>query len=109
MCDKSLVQPLSLIFGGCIDTGVYPDAWKKSNIVPMHKTGDKQIVINYRPVSLLPICSKIREKIIFDSITTFLNENKLLKDALSGFRPSDLTHVNVTYFQLFVITTVQII
>ena len=34
MCDESLVQPLSLIFRGCIDIGVYPDTWKKSNTVP---------------------------------------------------------------------------
>ena len=87
--DESLVQPLSLILTGCIDTGVYPDTWKKSNIVPVHKKGDKQIVNNYRPVSLLPICSKILEKIIFDSIMRFLNENKLLSDAQSGFRSSD--------------------
>ena len=44
MCDELLVQPLSLILRGCIDTGVYPDTWKKSNIVPVHKKGDKQIV-----------------------------------------------------------------
>ena len=45
MCDESLVQPLSLIFRGCIDTGVYTDTWKKSNFVPVHKKGDKQIVL----------------------------------------------------------------
>ena len=55
----------------------------------MHKKGDKQIVNNYRPVSLLPICSKILEKILFNSIIRFLNKNKLLSDAQSGFRPSD--------------------
>ena len=78
---------LSLIFRD-IDTGIYPDSWKKSNIVPVHKEGDQQIVNNYRPVSLLPICIKILEKIIFDSIMRFLNENKLLSDAQSGFKPS---------------------
>ena len=61
MCDESLVQPLSLIFRGCIDTGVYPDTWNKCNIVPVHKKGDKQILNNYRPVSLLLMCSKILE------------------------------------------------
>ena len=66
MCNESLVQPLSLIFTGSIDTGVYPDTWKKSKIVPVHKKGDKQIVNNYRPVSLLSICSKILAKIIFN-------------------------------------------
>ena len=89
MCEESLVHPLSLIFKGCIDTGVYPDSWNKSNIVPVHKKGDKQIANNYRPVSLLPIRSKVLEKIIFDSTMRFLNENKLLSDAQSGFRPSD--------------------
>ena len=59
MCDESLVQPLLLTFRGCIDTGVYPDTWKKSDIVPVHNKGDKQIVNSYRPASLLPIYSKI--------------------------------------------------
>ena len=72
----------------CYDTVVFPDTQKKSIIVPSHKKGDKQI-INNRPVSLLPVCSKILEKIIFDSIARFLNENKLLGDTQSGFRPSD--------------------
>ena len=90
MCDGSLVQPVqSLIFRVGFDTDIYPDSWKKSYIVPVHKKGDKHIVNNYRPVSLLPICSKILQKIIFDSIMRFLNENKLLGDAQSGFKPSD--------------------
>ena len=50
-----MVQPLSLILRGCIDTGVYPDTLKKSNIVPVHKKGNRQIVNNYRLVSFLPI------------------------------------------------------
>ena len=87
MCDESLVQPLSLVFRGCIDACVYPDIWKKSNIFPVHKNVDNQIVNNYRPLSLLPICSKVLEKIIFDSIMRFLNERKLLSDAQSGLRP----------------------
>ena len=62
MCDESLVQPLPLIFRGCTDTGAYPDTRGKSNIVPVHKKGDKQIVNDNRPVSLLPICSKILKK-----------------------------------------------
>ena len=41
------------------------------------------------PVSLLPICSRILGKMIFDSIMRFFNENKFLSDAQSGFRPSD--------------------
>ena len=55
----------------------------------MHKKGDKQVVNNCRPISLLPICSKILEKIVLDSMMRFLNENKFLSNAQSGFRPPD--------------------
>ena len=58
LCGKSIVKPLSMIFNNCIDTGTFPDIWKRSNIIPVHKKGDKQIVDNYRPASLLPIFGK---------------------------------------------------
>ena len=75
LCDKSIITPLSLLFPDCIDTMTFSDTWKKSNIVPVHKKGDKQIVDNYRPVSLLPILGKIFERIIFNSIFEYLQEN----------------------------------
>ena len=65
LCDKTIITPLSILFQNCIDTRTFPDAWKKSNIVPVHKKGDKQIVDNYRPVSLLPILGKIFWKSYF--------------------------------------------
>ena len=76
--DEALVKPLSLIYNNCIDTGVFPDIWKKSNIVPVYKRGDKQIIDNYIPISLLPICGKILEKILLNLIYEFLEENNLL-------------------------------
>ena len=89
LCDKSIIPSLSLLFQNSIDTRTFPDTWKKSNIVPVHKKGDKQIVDNYRPVSLLCILGKIFERIIFNSIFEYLEENNLLCPNQSGFRPSD--------------------
>ena len=60
-CDEALVKPLSLIYKNCIDAGIFPDIWKKSNIVPVYERRDKQIIDNYRLISLLPICGKIIE------------------------------------------------
>ena len=57
--------------------------------MPVHKKNSKQLVNNYRPVSLLPICSKIFEKVIFDSIFNFMIQNNLLKSCQSGFKPND--------------------
>ena len=67
----------------------YPDIWKKSNIIPAHKKNDKQLVNNYRPISLLPIFGKIFEKIIFNRIYDFLLKEELLNPIQSGFRLSD--------------------
>ena len=55
------------------------------------KKNDKQIVSNYRPISLLPICGKIFEKLLFNNIYNHLNEQNLLNPNQSGFRPSDST------------------
>ena len=89
LCDKSIITPLSILFQNCINTRTSPNTWKKSNIVPVHKKGDKKIVDNYRPVSLSPILGKIFERIIFNSIFEYLEENNLLGPNQSGFRPSD--------------------
>ena len=44
---KSIITPLSLLFQNCITTRAFPDTWKKSNIVPVHKKEDKQIAVTY--------------------------------------------------------------
>ena len=46
-----------------ISSGICPYIWKIPNVTPIHKNVDKNLVKNYRPISLLPICSKISEKI----------------------------------------------
>ena len=69
--------------------GIFPLESKKANIVPIHKKGDKQTVINYRPVSLLPICGKIFERLPYNEMLNFLLENDLISQKPSGFRPGD--------------------
>ena len=53
------------------------------------KKSDKQCIKNYRPVSLLLICSKIFERLLFNEIKMFFNENDLLSSNQSGFRPGN--------------------
>ena len=66
VCDKSLLKPLILLFKNSSQSSCYPDIWKRSNKIPAHKKRDKQLVNNYRPISLLPFCSKMFEKITFN-------------------------------------------
>ena len=89
ICDKSLLKPLTILFQNSMKSSCYPFIWKRSNIIPLHKKNDKQLVKNYRPISLLPIFGKIFEKIIFDRLYNFLSQEELLNPNQSGFRPSD--------------------
>ena len=82
--DNSLVRPLSLLFEKSYDNSYFPELWKKSN-----KENDKRNFENYHPFSLLPIFSKVFEKIIFNQTYSFLQNEQLLNPNQSGFRPSD--------------------
>ena len=56
---------------GPCTTGIFPSEWKKGNIVPICKKGHKQTLKNYRPATLLPICGKILERLIFNEMFNF--------------------------------------
>ena len=58
-------------------------------IVPVNKKGNKQTLGNYRPVSLLPICGKIFERLIYNSLFEFFIANELISSNQSGFKPGD--------------------
>ena len=72
ICVDSICRPLNIIVKTCLSTNNFPLEWKKANIVPTHKKDDKQTVINYRPVSLLPICGKIFERLLYNEMFNFL-------------------------------------
>ena len=90
ICDDSICKPLKLIFHSCLESGKFPSEWKKASVVPIHKTGThKQIIKNYRPISLLPITGKIIEGLQYDRMFEFFTEKKLMSDNRSGFKPGD--------------------
>ena len=97
LCDDSIVLPLKLIFFSILQTGTYPIIWKMANVTPVHKKSDKQLIKNYRPISLLPLCGKIFEKIIFNALYKYLVSNNLLTSNQSGFRPLDCTTNQLLY------------
>ena len=72
MINKSILNPLILLYKNSTQSSYYPDIWKRSNVIPVHKKDDKRLINNYRPKSLLPIFGKIFEKIIFKRIYNFV-------------------------------------
>ena len=78
---------MHILFKNCLDKECFPNEWRKVNIVPAYKKGDKQLINNYRPVSLFPICPKVFEKTILNSLIEYLDTSKLLSNNQSGFHP----------------------
>ena len=76
-CGSSIYKPLEMIFKQWIETGIFPSEWKKANVVPIHKKRDKQTLENYRPMSLLHICGKTLQLLMFNEMFNFFIENKL--------------------------------
>ena len=87
--DSVLVERLSLIYKNCINSGVFPDIWKRSHIIPTYKKNDKHCINNYCPVSLLTICGKIFECILYNPLFLYLESKNLLTPHQSGFHPND--------------------
>ena len=83
ICGSSIYKPLQLIFRSCTENGKFTSEWKKVNVVPIHRKVNKQTLENCRPVSLLPICSKVFERLIYNSFFKQLTANQ------SGFKPGD--------------------
>ena len=94
VCGPSIYRPLEIIFNQFLQTGVFLSEWKKGNIVIIHKKGDKQMLQNYSPVSQLPICGKILEKLIFNEMFEFFIQNILTASSQSGFKPAILVSIN---------------
>ena len=67
-CANVLCGPLTYLFRRATLEGCFPSYWKAANIVPVHKSGKKEMVTNYRPISLLPQVSKVFEKIVCEQI-----------------------------------------
>lgn len=95
-CREFIVDPLHHIVNLSLQTSTVPTAWKQAKIVPIFKSGDQKQAENYRPISVLPILSKIVEKAVHSQLLNYLEENKLLNDTQYGYRAKRSTQLATT-------------
>ena len=76
-------------------TGIFPDELKIANVVIIFKSGDDMVFSNYRPVSVLPIFSKLLERLVCNRLIKFINYSKLLYDYQFGFQRGKSTQLAV--------------
>ena len=82
----SFIEPLTHIFNISIMQGIFPDELKVARVVPLFKSGDPMSFSNYRPVSVLPVFSKILERLMYKRLLSFINKYRLLYLYQFGFR-----------------------
>ena len=82
-----VTRSLTFIINLSITTGIFPNAWKRARVSPIFKEDLRTDPNNYRPISVLPVVSKLIERVVFNQLYEYLNDNNLLPESQSGFRP----------------------
>ena len=86
-----LCFPISKIINKSFNLGAFPRKLKIGKIIPIHKSESKSDPSNYRPISLLPIISKIFEKVMYSRMYEFIQKYKILYDKQYGFQKGKST------------------
>lgn len=89
---------LKIIFTQSLNTGKIPNDWKIANVVPIFKKGSKELMGNYRPVSLTSLIGKILERIVKKNIEEHIAQENLIGDSQHGFRPRKSCLTNLLEF-----------
>ena len=84
---KHIIAPYLIhIFNLSISKGIFPTQLKKAKVTPIHKNGDRNNFSNYRPISVLPVFSKIFERLVYNRLYSYITHHGLLHSSQFGFR-----------------------
>ena len=83
---RCFIEPLTHILNLSLMYGVFPSELKLAKVIPLYKANDPMMFSNYRPVSVLPMFSKVLERIMYNQLLSFINKHKLLYAYQFGFR-----------------------
>ena len=92
---EAVASLLTRIINKSFHYGTVPSALKLSRVIPVFKSGNKDDLINYRPISLLPVISKVFEKLVYIRMISFVdknNKNKIISSSQFGFRRNHSTN-----------------
>ena len=89
--EGDISQSLTIIINQMLTTRIFPNDFKLSKVIPLFKKGDFSLLINYRPISLLPTISKIFKRVIHDQIYEYFKKFNLLAEQQYGFRKQHST------------------
>ena len=100
-------HPLSDIINSSFSSQCFPNSLKLARVIPIFKDGDKSKVNNYRPISILPILSKIFEKVAYKQLYTYLENNSILNPNQFGFRSGKSTTQAILNLMQYLYTNID--
>ena len=83
----AISESMTNLFNFSLQSGTLPVEWKSAHVIPIFKKGQKDLVKNYRPISLTSLLVKTLERLIYNRIFGFIESNNLLSSHQYGFRP----------------------
>lgn len=98
ICSKLIAKPLTYLVNCSLEQGVFPECLKIAKIKPLHKSGCKNNIENFRPISLLNSFSKIFEKYAANKVINFFEKYNLLNKNQFGFRKGISTNDAIITF-----------
>ena len=97
-----VAKPLTRIVIESLSQGTVPSEWKYAKITPLYKKGMSTDMDNYRPISVLPVVSKVLERVVHHQLHSFLSEHKLLSPFQCGFRRNHSTEFAAIAFSDYI-------
>lgn len=105
---SDIISPvLCHIFNLCIFHGIFPTKLKCTIIKPLFKKEDPKNMSFYRPIALIPVLSKVLEKVIYESLYNYLEKFKIITEAQTGFRKNMTIEKAIYNFLYKVLTNVD--
>ena len=93
-----IAYPLFVLFRRSLDETAIPAEWKRANVCPIFKKGNRNLAENYRPVSLTSQVCKVFETLIRDCLVKHLEDNSLIHETQHGFRKGHSCLTNLLMF-----------
>ena len=98
LISQEICIPLSIVINLSLESGIVPNATKLAKVIPIFKSKNCKLFENHRPVSLLPVLSKVFEKIVHKRLFKYLQVHKFLYNSQYGFRNNHSTIDAITEF-----------
>ena len=105
--EAELAPSITYLVNKSISDGIVPDLWKVARVTPLYKSDDKLQVENYRPISVLPVLSKVVERVVHSQLNAHLHQLDFLYQHQYGFRRGHSTEQAITQLNNWVLQSID--